>query len=292
MRFIGVSSTLILIEFMLLLMIIPISKDKAKSAFSIFWIMFVIVILKITSFSVFGIEYDNKYSTVSIIERAENTYININNSSSSKTNKENTVFYEYVNIINNFLKREQQKKILVIGAGGFTVGFNDTNNTYTYIDVDSDLKAVATTKFLKEELKGDKTFKAEEIRKFLVNENNKYDIIIVDAYTNRKSSPQSLLTVEFYEQLKEALNSGGYVISNMVSDMFLNDNFSQNIDNTMRAVFGSVVKIPLFDLKKNENYVEISKNKAFMTNNLYILRRAKQKNIYTDDKNKSSFDRE
>ena len=177
MRFIGVSNTLIVIEFILLMLILLISKDKVKSSFLILFIMILMINLKSLSISVFDIEYDNRYNTVSIIEKKDATFININNSNSSKTNKDNSSFYPYVNIINKYIEKDKNKDILIVGAGGFTIGFNDEKNNYTYVDIDSDLKNIVEEKFLKEKLKNNKIYKAGEIRRFLIENNKKYELL-------------------------------------------------------------------------------------------------------------------
>ncbi len=204
--------------------------------------------------------------------------------------KDKKEFYNYVNVINNLIDQNKKKDILVIGAGGFTVGFNDKVNNYIFVDVDDKLIEIAEGKFLKEKLGLNKKFQPDEIRKYLKDTDEKYDIIVVDAYTNRGSVPTSLLTMEFYNQLKNKLNKDGIVILNMVSDIFLRDTYSRNIDTTLRAVFDTVTYIPLIDIKKNK--YDTSNKKNHKVNIIYVVRDKKyKKEVYVDDKNNSSFDR-
>jgi len=295
MRFIGVSNTFILIETMLLMLIFLIAKDKVKVGIAIAFLMFLMINLKSLGVSTFNIEYDNMYNTVSVTEGEGSTYMNINNSSSSKTNPGNTSFYPYINVINNYIQKDERadKDILVVGAGGFTVGFNDTKNKYTYVDIDSDLKEISQKKFLKEKLKENKFYQTDEIKKFLIESNKKYDIIVVDAYTNLMSFPMSLVTAEFYTQIKEALKEDGYALSNIASDMLLKGKFAINIDTTIRAVFNNVVRVPLIDLNDIKYYRSIAGEEGITVNNLYIMKNIEyKKRIYTDDRNNYSFDKE
>jgi len=294
MRFIGVSNTLLFIEALLLILVILISKEKIKSIFLTLFIFTIIFVLKSISIQGFNIEYENKYNTVMIKTKGKRTILSINNSGSSSTENNNTHFYKYINVINNILKNEKDKNILVIGAGGFTAGFNDLKNKYTYIDIDPDLKKISEEKFLKEKIKKNKKFIPTEIRAFLKNDKNKYDVIIVDAYSNIVSIPMSLVTREFYSELKDSLTENGYIISNIISDPYLISDFSRNMDNTFRTVFNTVVYFPLINIEKDklESISKLkNKEKLKLTNNIYILRDInKSKKIYTDDKNSASFD--
>lgn len=292
MRFIGVSNTLIVIEGLLLFLIFLISKNKLRSFIFISLIMSAIIGLKLLSDSAFNIEYENRYSTVSIKEDANNRkHLIVNNSFSSETNKDNTAFFPYVNTINNLLKDETNKRILVIGAGGFTVGLNDNNNEYVYVDIDSDLKKLVEDKFINTKIGKNKIFEDMEVRKYLNEGDNKFDIIVVDAYTNKISIPASLVTTEFYKQLKESLNTDGYIVSNVVIDVFLKTKFSKAMDNTIRQSFNSVVVLPVLNTEKDK-FPSLSNDKPYLTNNIYIMRDTKEeKFIYTDDKNTCTFDR-
>jgi len=288
MRFIGVSSTLILIELLLLSLTILISKNKIYPIFISSFIIIIIILFSSLGQKVYNIEYENTYNTVSVIDSNETRLLMINNSYSSMTSKNNTVFWDYVNVINKIIKQNNistPKDILVIGAGGFTIGFNDTFNNYIYVDLDENLKDISENKFLKEKLKDNKTFYIGEIRKYLNESDKKYDLIIVDAYTNRNSIPFSLVTMEFYTQIKTKLKKDGVVISNIITDMFLNTKYARNMDLTIRKNFSKVIIIPLYDQNK------LNLNKLNSINSLYILKDViEDKAIYTDDLNQVNFD--
>ena len=50
----------------------------------------------------------------------------------------------------------EKKQILVLGAGGFTLGRDDDVNNYTYVDVDKTLLPLSEKYFLNKKLGGNK----------------------------------------------------------------------------------------------------------------------------------------
>ena len=292
MRYFGVSISLILIELLLLSLIVILSKQKIKDTFKISFIIAILISLYSLGEKSFHIIYSNNYSTVSVYEDLNETkQLVINRSFASRTDSDNKNFYPYVNQINNLLSHEQNKSILIVGAGGFTIGFNDSKNNYLYLDVDPNLLSVVESSFLKTELHNNQTFKVREVRRFLLNNPTlKFDVIIVDAYSNRISIPKELLTSNFYGMLKEHITPNGFIISNILSDIFMQTKFSRNIDRTIRSVFEDTAIIQVLN---KDITSELSIGNAKVINKLYILRTSPEivRNIYTDDKNNYNFDK-
>jgi len=134
------------------------------------------------------------------------------------------------------------KKILILGAGGFTMGLGDEINDYTFVDINPQIKEFAEQEFLKQKLSKNKKFVPVGARIFLNQDNNKYDLIIVDAFSNPKTIPPQLLTVEFYKRIKDHLKDDGTVALNFVISPSLRDASSVKIDNTLRTVFYPLVR--------------------------------------------------
>lgn len=290
MRYIGASWTLVLVEVMLVSLIILLYKNKVKAvAISL---GFVMILLSTTAFAnnVLKLSYENSYNTVAVIEKERGRYLSINRSRSSFLSKSGKSF-QYVESINKMIQSAPsgvKKDILVIGAGGFTIGLTDTINDYTFIDIDTDLKALVETDFLKKPLGKNKHFVATEIRSYLIKNHKQYDLIIVDAYTNINAIPGSLVTKEFYELLKDRVKDDGIVVSNVVSHALMNDKYSMHIDNVIRSVFDRV-RVVTVDTKKA---LAIFDKTVEGTNNLYIaFKKPGSTSIYTDDKNNYSFDK-
>src|SRR6185295_429791 len=59
------------------------------------------------------------------------------------------------------------KSILVIGAGGFTLGLEDKKNDYTYVDIDPSLKDISEKHFIDQKLGPNKRFIPEDARAYL-----------------------------------------------------------------------------------------------------------------------------
>ena len=97
---------------------------------------------------------------------------------------------------------DKPHKILVLGAGGFTLGLNDTRNDYTFIDIEHTLKDVSEKHFLNQKLSPNKKFIVADASQFLKNTTEQYDFILLDVYSNSYQVPESLITVEFMERLK------------------------------------------------------------------------------------------
>ena len=58
--------------------------------------------------------------------------------------KKEDLFFDYIKFINNnFINKLDPNKthdILILGAGGFTIGINDRKNNYIFVDVEKNLK--------------------------------------------------------------------------------------------------------------------------------------------------------
>lgn len=172
----------------------------------------------------------------------------------------------------------QNKKILVIGAGGFSLSYEKTfNNTFTYIDIDKNIKKISENYFLQGPIKGD--FIAADARDHIANEPHQYDVIVSDSYSD-KSLPASLTTVNYFLLLKQRLVDNGIIIFNVIADPFLRDGYSKHIDNSIAHVFKNCMKIPL--------------TIASLTNILYVCNKTYNEHdryYYTDDHNRVALEK-
>ena len=76
----------------------------------------------------------------------------------------------------------------------------------------------------------------EDGRWFVMNCKGGYDVIFADAY-NDLSIPYHLTTREFAQQLKDTLNPGGILLTNII-DNFQRGSFLPSYIRTLRQVFG------------------------------------------------------
>jgi spermidine synthase len=304
MAILGVHHTLTL-NFVLMATLVIILSKKTKS--------FPVIYITVLAFLAMLINSDTVMKTIYPYMKANNQYnliqagpsttneirmmkINLNNSSAYKNDGTK---HPYINIaeeiaIKPILEANPPKNILVIGAGGFTFGHNDTNNNYTYIDIDKDLKPIAERYVLQEPIGDNKQFIAKPARAFLYNEKSKYDVIYIDAYLGRASVPDHLVTQEFFIQVKDHLTEGGVLLTNFIVAPNFNDSFSQSLDSTFRSVFPYVSRVDASStIIEGSSYNLWGDNPDELRNVAYIYRHKEYgtPNIYTDNKNKVIYEK-
>ena len=241
----------------------------------------------------FGIVSNNAYNTVAIeeIPAQEARRMVINRSASSKISLKPEHRFPYVRYIEDhylrYLAEGPPREILVVGAGGFTLGWEDAKNHYTFVDIDPALKRVSEEDFLKERISENKRFVPMSARAFVRSDTGAYDLIVLDAYTNVISLPMECTTREFLEDVKARLKPGGIVIANVIGSPVFADRFTVRYDNTFAAVF------PVFSRVTMDPYDPWAEKPRDL-NNLYIYTHRQgvdDAGIYTDDRNTYSLDR-
>lgn len=247
---------------------------------------------------------NNAYNLVQVYSDTKGRKIfSANHSTSSAYMPGNNKAFEYIEYLNRTIIapiKGQRKKILVIGAGGFTLGLEDKTNLYTFIDIDPDLKKVAEEHFLPEALGKNKVFIPASARAYLAATHDQFDFILIDAFTNRISIPMECTTAEFFQSVKGHVKRGGIVAANIIARPDFSDPFSLRIHRTFTAVF------PLSSRQIIQNYnawtgQQVLKGKkkpagsaAYYTNIIYTYydrADVDDKTIYTDDKNTYSLDK-
>ncbi len=130
------------------------------------------------------------------------------------------------------------KRLLEIGlGGGRTVSYLHRampSLSVTAVEIDPAVVAVARKHF---GLVEDKRLQVvvDDGRKFIQENNEKYDIIIIDAYRGTWV-PETLTSVEFFELVKRRLKPGGAVAQNVEPTTLFYDAMAA----TLMAVFGNV----------------------------------------------------
>jgi len=187
----------------------------------------------------------------------------------------------YIELIKRLLFEDlnlRGKQILIIGAGGFTLSAENTyDNYFTYVDIDKDIDTVVKQYYI-DRFNGE--FIAEDARVFLDQTDQRFDVVVSDAYQDRRSIPAYLLTVEHFKNIYRVLMAEGFAVFNLIADPLLNDHYSKRVDNTISQIFPDCMKIPL-------RYVNS------LANIIYICHKSAQEEdlmIYTDDMNRSTLD--
>lgn len=242
MPFIGVNYTVILVV-VLSLFAAVITRPK--------WIVFLLAaIILVPSIFVntndyqyrkYGILVNNANSTISVSDYGDLKILYMNSLPMSVYSKQSNKMAEYIDYINeNFIynmPHDKVRKILVLGAGGFTAGLNDTFNEYTFVDIEHTLKDVVEEYFLDKPLTSNKKFIVQDASQYLKNTTESYDLIILDVYSNSFQIPEGLITAEFMERIKSRIAPNGIIIMNMIVSQSFQDKYSQVFDNTFHAVF-------------------------------------------------------
>lgn len=125
-------------------------------------------------------------------------------------------------------------EILVLGAGGFTLGDGKSYSDVRFVDIDPAIGDFGLELLDKTELPGE--FIVADARAYLLSSPRKADVIVVDTFSHRSSVPAHLLTDAFFGLVKGALNRDGVVLMNFIaSDK--DRVFRRTLDNTIRSVF-------------------------------------------------------
>jgi spermidine synthase len=224
--------------------------------------------------------YGNYNITIKPEANDKEKYLIINDSTSSYLNREKKGL-AYIELIKKIIFTDlnsQNKEILVLGAGGFTLSAEKTKeNHFTYVDIDPTIKNIVQKHFLSQ-IKGN--FIADDARHYLQITTKKYDIILSDTYSNRAIVPANLLTREYFQSINNALLNKGVAIFNIIANPMLSDDYSRHVDNTIRSIFPNCMSIPLLYSRQPTNIIYLC-NKSSTE---------KKSVIYTDNLNRASWE--
>jgi predicted membrane-bound spermidine synthase len=289
MMTIGVHKTVVVVLLAIALIVILLNKKLLTyESYMSCLALFIGFFLNINAFGYLNFVSNNAYNMIAIEETQDSRDLQVNRSYSSRYSKVDSRGFEYIKFVeDNFINQfKEPKSILVIGAGGFTVGLSDAKNHYTFIDIDPDILKVSEEEFLKQKLGSNKEFVAMSARAFLKQTEKKYDFIFIDAYSHILSLPYECTTQEFYQSVKDHLNVDGLVVANIVGLPDFQDKFSSRINNTFASVFWPFSREVLRknNLEKKSDYANV----------IFIYHDRKDVYddvVYTDDKNSYSLDR-
>ena len=189
---------------------------------------------------------ESAYQYIEVFDRGSYRYLVYNDAAGFQTvaNKRSPLtgrnyYYDYYSLL-PFIFESTPHNALIIGLGGGIIA-----NQFRYfhpqivvdgVEIDPKVIQVARNYFA---LSPDVGVFNQDGRIFVTLSNNKYDIIIIDAYTQQIYIPFHLTTVEFFTQLKDRLSEKGIVAMN-VSAPRVDSPLLQSIMNTLRLVFRHV----------------------------------------------------
>lgn len=242
MPFLGVNYTVVLITLLAVVGALILSRTLLVWIICII-ILFASVFINSNTYQhrTFGILVNNANSTISVLEEEGERILYMNGLPMSVYWPESGAAAEYINYLNqNFIYTMPQNKvykILVLGAGGFTLGLQDTHNDYTFVDIEHTLQHVSEKYFLGQKLTPNKKFIVADASQFLKNTDIQYDFILLDVYSNSFQVPEGFITAEFMSRLRSRVAPNGIIAMNMIVSAEFGDKYSRVFDNTFRTVF-------------------------------------------------------
>jgi predicted membrane-bound spermidine synthase len=236
-----------------------------------------------------GIIVNNANSTISVMDTHDFRALFMNNVAMSHYDKNAKNFAQYINYINyNFLynmPHDRVREVLILGAGGFTAGLDDHFHNYTFIDIEPTLRKVSEKHFLPEPLGPNKKFVVADASQFLKNTDKKYDVILLDVYSNSYSVPEDFITLEFMQRLRARVADGGVILMNVICSPNFSDTFTRVFDNTFHRAF------PHNTGRQIIGYSDAWGDNT-MTNVVYIFyNHGDEERIYTINKTGAIYDR-
>jgi len=136
-------------------------------------------------------------------------------------NNPNRTVFEYTDYFNlGFLLSSNIARVLFIGGGGFTgpkAFLNDYPKVTVYVaEIDPEVIRVAEEYFAVNASNPRLHIYNEDGRILLQENSQKYDLMVLDAYS-KSYVPFHLMTTEFFKEAASHLTSGGSVISNLIA---------------------------------------------------------------------------
>jgi len=282
-QYIGVNNSIYLILFLIFLITFILSHKFNKKINTTLIILFItasfIYLIPIKKYSV-----SNAYSNIEVIKNDKFNQLFLNYNLSSLIDKEKKA-YGYINDIFNIMYNfyhTRDKDILVIGAGGCSLGFGDEDNRYTFVDIDKQLKKVIEEEFLEDEING--KFIGMEGSQFLNENKEKFDVILLDTFSSRNTIPVNMISIETLQNINETLTDNGMFYMNTLQKPFIPNDYSSKLQNTIYSAFGYCNKV----LTSKWDINNVDK----LSNVVYICFKKKQGGIklYTNDLNQASMD--
>lgn len=204
--------------------------------------------------------------------------VNNSNSSFLTADKKGASYIERIKKILFQDLKLSHKNILVIGAGGFSLSAENTyGNQFTYVDIDPAIYNIANQHFI-DKIKG--KFVAQDARLFFKSTTEKYDVILLDAYSNGSAVPFHLLTREYFQSVREALKPDGAIVMNVIANPLFKRNYMKRLDNTINTVFLNCMKMPEEYADKLVNILYVCKSTPNEYDNM----------MYTDNLNRAPLD--
>ena len=176
----------------------------------------------------------NAYADYRIADSAAGRVLEVNQQMAS--GDDDGTGWPYIELLEATLCEAGERRVLVLGAAGMTLGQEAPCPLRpVFVDIDPAQERIAS-RFLGGDPVG--TFQARDARAFLREDSGGWDAIIADAYSNWRSVPRHLLTVEFFRLARSRLAPGGSLYVNQATVPGPGETlFLTRAERTLRSVF-------------------------------------------------------
>jgi len=239
------------------------------------------------------IEEETQYSHLDVVDFDNKRTLYLNGMRHSQMDKDNPneLVLEYTKYFHlGKLFNPQLEKILFVGGGGFSGPKNFLENypdsLIDVVEIDLKVIEIAKTYFSLRDNSRLQIFN-EDARTFLMNSDDKYDLIILDAYAT-DYVPFHLLTQEYFQILKEHLKPKGVVVSNIVGTIEGDtSDLPRSVYKTMKSSFPTVYVFTTagnnMSLLQNLIFVATQDNEQFDRKDLEYLSYQNKANNQLED---------
>ena len=178
----------------------------------------------------------NAYADYRIIEIDDNARIlAVNNQSASRHDPQGQG-WDYAELLERTLCGAGEQRVLVLGSAGMSIGQGaPCELDLTFVDIDPAQEQIAA-QFLEVPPRAVGRFAGVDARAYLRGSASGWQAIVVDVFTNPRSTPLHLLTAEFYRLARSRLADNGSLYVNHTTypgeELFITRS-----ERTLRSVF-------------------------------------------------------
>jgi len=194
------------------------------------------------------------YGEIQVVERNGFRCLSVNNQSQTCIGSNGEQALKYGNMIKIIAKNNFQTgdRALVIGLGGGIVArdLSDNFKTVETIEIDSQMVSVAKEFFGYDDSGPKLSTHIADGRNYIQTSNEKYDMIILDAFSGANPAPH-LYTKEAFEEMKNILTSEGMLIVNTIGRPYgQNIALTHSVFKTLNSVFPHLTAISTENIAK------------------------------------------
>ncbi|MFQ5998820.1 MAG: fused MFS/spermidine synthase [Candidatus Bathyarchaeia archaeon] len=205
--------------------------------------------------------------------------------SATHVNDPTRTIYTYTDYFHfGILLNPQAKNVLFVGGGGLSGPkkfLNDYERIQVYVvEIDRDVLAVAKKFFFVEDSPNLHIHESDG-RVFLATSEQKYDIIVLDAFA-RTYIPFHLMTKEFFEEIDTSLTEDGVVVSNIIASIDGPTSLILKSEiKTMSQVFPNVYVFPVSTLGPSaiQNVIVVATKSPISYSKADVVEIAKQSTV-------------